>query len=98
VAAVTAQAGEPGRAHRLADDAEALARTITDPDYRGKAFADLVEITAYASNLDRAGRLLARALIMDPPGIWWVRVVSHFFPSLICDACDVLSDAYATTA
>ena len=86
-----AQAGDPDRA-------EALARTITDPGAQARALAGLVTVIAQAGDPDRAGRILARALIMDAPEIWWVETVSHFFPSFIGGAWDVLADAYTTRA
>ena len=54
-------AGDPDRASRLAADAEALARTITDPDDQARALTDLATATAQAGDLDRASRLAADA-------------------------------------
>ena len=59
-----AQAGDMGRAGRLAAEAEALARTIADPEDRDWALADVAIATTRAGDLDRA-EALARTLT-DP--------------------------------
>ena len=59
-----AQAGDEGRAGRLAAEAEALARTITDLEDRDWALADVAIATTRAGGLDRA-EALARTLT-DP--------------------------------
>jgi Trypsin-like peptidase domain len=56
-----ARAGDSDRAHRLASDAEALARTITDPDAQEQALAGLVTTVAQAGDLNRA-EALARTI------------------------------------
>jgi hypothetical protein len=50
------------------------------------------------SDFDHATRFLARALILDLPGIWWADPVSHLFPSVIENALNVLVSAYTTQA
>jgi tetratricopeptide (TPR) repeat protein len=62
LADVAARADDRDRAYQLADDAEALARTITDPDYQ--VLAEFVEAVAYAGDPARA-EALART-ITDP--------------------------------
>lgn len=65
LAVAAAQAGDPGRAARLAADAERLARDIADPHDQGWTLSALVTTTAEINDLDRA-EALARA-ITDPP-------------------------------
>jgi hypothetical protein len=77
------------------DHAEALARTITDPGSQAGALTGLVTVIAQAGDLDRAARLLAMVLIMDMPGLFWMKTVAQFFPSAIGDAWDVLAGVYA---
>ena len=60
LATAAAQAGDLGRAYRLAADAEALARTITDPDVQAQALTGLVTVVAQAGDQDRASQLAGR--------------------------------------
>ena len=63
------QAGDPGRPARLATEAEAIARTITDPGDQASVLRTLATAIAKASDLERAERL-ARA-ITDPEQQAW---------------------------
>jgi hypothetical protein len=64
LATAAAQAGDHDRAHRLAADAEATARAITDPAAQAHALTGLPTVIAQAGDSDRA-EALARA-ITDP--------------------------------
>ena len=77
------------------DRAETLARTITDPDSQAGALTGLAAVIAEAGDLDRAVRLLAMVLVMDMPGLLWMKTVAQFFPSAIGDAWDILAGVYA---
>jgi hypothetical protein len=61
LAAAAVQAGDPDRAARLAGDAEALARTITEPDAKAEALSGLASAAAQSGERDRASRLAADA-------------------------------------
>ena len=61
-----AGAGDLNRAEALARQAEALARSITDPDWQAQALAALARMAARTGDLDRA-EALARS-ITDPDG------------------------------
>ena len=61
MAAATAQAGDFDRAHQLAADAEAIARTLTIPGAQIRALTGLVTAAAQAGDFDRA-EALARAI------------------------------------
>jgi hypothetical protein len=61
LADTAAQVGDLDRASRLAADAEALARIITDPDFQAWALAKLAAAAAQAGDPDRASRLAADA-------------------------------------
>lgn len=50
--------GDPERAHRLIDEAEKIARTITDPHLREQTISWTAETTAKGGRLDRAARLV----------------------------------------
>jgi hypothetical protein len=76
------------------DRSEAASR----PHNEAQALAYLSTAIAQTGDATRAKRLLAQALIMDPLDIWWVKTVSHFFPSVIGSAWDILVDAYTTRA
>ena len=84
--AAVAAAKDPNRAEVLSRPSQA------------QALGYLATVIAQAGDLDRARRLLAQALIMDPPDIWWVKTVSRFFPSAIGSAWDILADVYTTRA
>jgi hypothetical protein len=88
---VIAQAGDPDRA-------EALARTITDPDRQARALNDLVTAVAQTGDTARAVRLLTMVLVMDLPGIFWIKTVSKSFPSAIGNTLAILSGIYAAGA
>ena len=84
-----------GRASRLAADAEALARTITDPDAQAGALTQLATVAAQAGDADRTRHLLALATSADTREIGaWAGTVSRLFPSVIKDAGDVFLSAY----
>jgi hypothetical protein len=74
--------------------ADALAHSITPLDKQAEALTELATAAEQAGYLDEAGRFLARALLLDVPGIWWASPVSILFPSVIGDALDVLASAY----
>jgi len=79
------------------DRAEALARTITDPDSRQQALAELASAIAQAGDLDRARDLLALALSADSPEIiWWIEAVTEYFPDVIAGAGPMFLTAYQT--
>jgi len=61
LAVVAAQAGDPDRAWRLADSAEALAEAIANPADHVRTLSSVVAATAQAGDLDRAWRLADRA-------------------------------------
>ena len=62
--APAAQAGDSGRAYRLAADAEALARTVTSPAAQAQVLTGLATAIVQAGNPDRA-EALART-VTDP--------------------------------
>ena len=76
------------------DRPEALSR----PHNQAQALAYLATTIAHTGDLNRARRLMARALIMDPLDNWWVKTVPHLFPSGVGTALDILVDAYARRA
>lgn len=80
------------------DRAEAVARTITDPYDQARALNELITAAAKVGDLDSAGRLLGRALLVDLPGVWWVETVADFFPSAIEEVLSILVSAYTTQA
>jgi hypothetical protein len=89
------QAGDPARASRLADDAEALARHITNPHDQARALAELAAPALRAGDPDRARRVLALAIIMQTPEVGWLTgTVSRLFPSVIAAAGQVFLAAY----
>ena len=97
LAGAAAQAGDPDRASRLAAEAEALARTITNPDAQAQALAQLAGAAAQAGDPDRARHLMALALSVESSAIdSWIEGVSRLFPSAIRGAGDVFIDAYKT--
>ena len=64
LAEAAAEAGDLDRAQALAEQAEAAARSITDPDRQAEALAGVAAAMARAGDLDRA-QALARS-INDP--------------------------------
>jgi hypothetical protein len=54
VASVLAQTGQHEQAASVAAQAEALARSITDPDSRALALAAMAQVLARAGNHERA--------------------------------------------
>jgi tetratricopeptide (TPR) repeat protein len=68
VAEVAAAAGNHTRALALADQAEALAGSITSPDRQAEALAAVAEVVAAAGDLDRAealARSITRSVVWD---------------------------------
>ncbi|MGC5284573.1 hypothetical protein, partial [Actinomadura citrea] len=64
LAEVVAKIGDRGRARLLTDQAETVARSITDPSQQAEALASLTEAVADTGDLDRA-EAIARS-ITDP--------------------------------
>jgi uncharacterized membrane-anchored protein len=84
---------------RLAADAQALARTITDPDAQARSLAALATVAAQTGDLDRARHLLAVAVSLDVREIRsWAGTVSRLFPPVIREAGDVFLRAYRSKA
>jgi Flp pilus assembly protein TadD len=96
LAAVAVEAGDPDRADRIIGDAEAVARTIINPDHKAHAFTELASVAAKAAPY-RARHLLAQAISVEPPKIReWTEAVSRFFPEIIRDTGGVFLAAYTT--
>jgi hypothetical protein len=60
------------------------------------ALAGVAAAVAQAGELNRSMHLLAMLLVMDMPGILWMKTVSKFFPSAIGDSLDILAAVYTT--
>ena len=92
-------AGRRHRPGRDLDRAEALARTITNPDDQAEALTELAAAAAQAGDIDHARRLLAHTVMLETSKIrWLVAAVSRLFPSVIRDAGDVFLGAYKAGA
>jgi hypothetical protein len=87
------------RASGLAADAEALARTITDPDIQAETLTQLATIAAQAGDEDRTRHLLALAISVNTREIGsWAGMMSLLFPSVIKNAGDVFRTVYRSKA
>jgi hypothetical protein len=79
------------------DRAEALARSITDPDSQQRALAKLASAVAQAGDRDRAQDLLVLALSADSPEItWWMEALTECFPDVIAGARTMFCTAHGT--
>jgi hypothetical protein len=76
--------------------AEAVAGLVSGPDAQARALSALAAAVARAGDLEHAARFLARELVLDLLGLWWVAAVSRLFPSAIEDAWGILATAYST--
>lgn len=56
-AKAAAAAGDPARAHRLAMDAKASARSISVPSWQSRALADLIQVMVATGDVDQARTL-----------------------------------------
>jgi hypothetical protein len=95
LATAAGQARDQNRVRRLAADAEAAARTTTDPGGQVLALIAVAKAATQAGDLDRARHLFARVPIMDPLKISWVKAACHFYPRALEGAWDILASAYA---
>jgi hypothetical protein len=80
------------------DRAEALARTLTNPDAQAQALNDMATAAAQSGDLNRAERLLADTMMTNSDTLSWVMTTCEFFPLSIGNTLDILASAYAIRA